>query len=209
MTWDGMPVTVKVRRIPLDRSKQMHGASTTCMEMSGNGAVTGMGVMVALPRIQLAQHRATSVCCAAAAGSATRGTAAPRSAAGAGPATAATTAASASVAPQDRAEVRSNERAAEQGGPSGAGRRDAASAAQNRGGPRSVAAVTSGVEYDTLVAHGDGGSRAHSDGALRVGARVVAGRAKRDGWDKRDNQDGKSASLGRLVCPGCPVTCPS
>lgn len=48
------------------------------------------------------EHRATTVSCAAAAGTTTRGTAAPRTATGTTPATATTTTASASAAPQHR-----------------------------------------------------------------------------------------------------------
>ena len=52
------------------------------------------------------EHRAITVCCAAAAGTTTRGTAAPRTATGTIPATATTTTASASVAPQHRRTIR-------------------------------------------------------------------------------------------------------
>ena len=56
-----------------------------------------------LQLIHAIEHRAATVSCAAAAGTATRAAAAPRTAAGAGLATAAGSAASAFVAPQDRA----------------------------------------------------------------------------------------------------------
>ena len=51
-------------------------------------------------------QRARTVCCAAAAGTTTRGTAVPRTATGTGPATATTTTASASVVPQHRRTIR-------------------------------------------------------------------------------------------------------
>ena len=78
-----------------------------CMAMCGSGATTGMeSIPQSASLIPGGQLRAATVSCAGAAGTSTRGTAAPPTATGTGPATATTTTASASLAPQHRRKIR-------------------------------------------------------------------------------------------------------
>ena len=106
MIWGGMTTGTgreDGKHTPLPKRSRMHGGSMTCTAMSGSGAMTGMEIILSKARlIQRDLHRATLVCCAAAAGAAVRGAAAPRTASGTFLTAASTTMASASVAPQNR-----------------------------------------------------------------------------------------------------------
>ena len=104
--WDGIVTIVIAKPIRLGRRLRMLGACMICTETCGSGVLTGTQVIMVIVRIRLVQRRGVTGFSAAAAGTLARGAAARRNASGAGRLTATATRASASVAPQGRANRR-------------------------------------------------------------------------------------------------------